>query len=434
MADPNIVTGTSGDDTLSGVDGNTNYFDVWQGGADRLTGGDQADLFIFRGTFTPEDQVNGGGGNDILRLAGDSYSDGLTLNSESLTSVENIQFAAGANYSLTTVDGLVGKGHILTIDGAAIDSEHSLTFDGSAESNGVFHIVGGHGDDFVTGGARKDIFDMRDGGQDTVHGGGGGDTIFMHGTVDAGDVLDGGTGSDTVMLDGLGAADSLTWSATSLTSVERLYLEHGNDFHITGDDANIAAHASMIVEDDDQDPGSNHLFYDGSAETDGHYNFKPETAIATLIGGAQSDRFDGSQTVDMTVTGGGGKDLIIADPTANGGADDTFIYNAASDSTSIHYDTIQNVNFSSDVFTMPWGTMGAVTDLGNHAISQTTFDSDLGIAINDNLSAHGAVIVTGDTGALNGHSFLVVDVNGATGYQAGADIVIDVTGFTGLNT
>ncbi|HEY1630639.1 MAG TPA: bluetail domain-containing putative surface protein [Rhizomicrobium sp.] len=429
----NIVTGTAGDDTLGGLDGVTNYFDVWQGGADTLTGGDQADVFIFRDMLNPEDQIDGGAGNDILRLHGDTYSDGLTLGDHSLTSVENIQFAPGANYSLTTADGNVLNDDILTIDGAAIDGEHSLTFDGSAETDGVFHIVGGHGDDFVTGGASKDIFDMRDGGEDAVHGGAGGDTIFMRGTADAGDVLDGGTGSDTVVLDGIDAVDTLAWSATSLTSVERLYLQHGNDYSIVGDDANIAAHKAMIVEDNDRDPGSNTLFYDGSAETDGHYNFKPETAIATLIGGAQSDRFDGSQTTGMTVTGGGGADLIIADG-GNSGATDTFIYNAASESTSTHHDTIQNVDFQNDTFIAPWGTMGPVEELPDHAMSKASFDTDLGNAISDFLAAHGATVFTANAGDLAGHSFLVIDVNGATGYQTGADIVIDVTGFTGLNT
>jgi hypothetical protein len=44
-------------------------------------------------------------------------------------------------------------------------------------------------------------------------------------------------------------------------------------------------------------------------------------------------------------------------------------------------------------------------------------------------------LFTATTGTLAGQTFLVIDENGTAGYQAGADLVIDVTvAFTGTLT
>jgi hypothetical protein len=57
----------------------------------------------------------------------------------------------------------------------------------------------------------------------------------------------------------------------------------------------------------------------------------------------------------------------------------------------------------------------------------TTFDANLAAAIGAaQLGAHDAVLFTPDAGALHGHTFLVVDVNGVAGYQAGQDFVIEL--------
>lgn len=45
-----------------------------------------------------------------------------------------------------------------------------------------------------------------------------------------------------------------------------------------------------------------------------------------------------------------------------------------------------------------------------------------------------AVLFTPDSGTLSGHTFLIVDINGTAGYQASADLVADITGYTGTIT
>jgi Ca2+-binding RTX toxin-like protein len=429
MATPyNYVYGTPGDDDLSGTSGK-DYFELQQGGNDNVQGLDGDDVFAFRNSLTAADTVDGGTGNDTILLHGAAYSDGLTLGDDTLTSVEKIQVGAGYSYSLTTVDANVAAGDTLIVDAVSLQSNDSLIFNGSAETDGSFRFIGGEGVNEFTGGANKDVFILKfDGAQDIVHGGSGNDNFYMDGTLAATDQIDGGTGNDLVVLQGIDGVDTLTMNATTLNSVETLYLAHGYDYGFVENDGNVAAHATLTVEDDDQDPGANQLYFDGSAETDGHFNFKPELSNATLIGGAQSDRFNLQTASNDTVTGGGGGDLIIANP---GGSNDTFIYNAASDSTGVHYDTIQNMNFTTDTITVPWGDITINGDYSGMHISRASFTSDISTYALDQ-PGHTAIIYEATAGTLAGHAFLVVDLNGVAGYQAGEDLVIDVTGFTGV--
>jgi hypothetical protein len=49
------------------------------------------------------------------------------------------------------------------------------------------------------------------------------------------------------------------------------------------------------------------------------------------------------------------------------------------------------------------------------------------------IPAPDAVLFTPTTGNLAGHAFLIVDENGVAGYQAGADVVIELTNATNLS-
>jgi hypothetical protein len=58
-----------------------------------------------------------------------------------------------------------------------------------------------------------------------------------------------------------------------------------------------------------------------------------------------------------------------------------------------------------------------------------SFNADLKTAIGAvQLGIHHAVLSRPDAGTLAGRTFLIVDDNGAVGYQANADFVIDITG------
>jgi hypothetical protein len=147
---------------------------------------------------------------------------------------------------------------------------------------------------------------------------------------------------------------------------------------------------------------SNVLTFSGAAETDGHF---------IIIGGLGGDNLRG------------------------GALSDTFTYTSAAQSTSTHYDTITGFNFSSDIFDTPGaaGTITAIdTAVTSGALSTASFDTNLTSAISSSrLGAHHAVLFTPNGGTLSGQTFLVVDLNGTAGYQAGADLVIRMNGASG---
>jgi hypothetical protein len=62
-------------------------------------------------------------------------------------------------------------------------------------------------------------------------------------------------------------------------------------------------------------------------------------------------------------------------------------------------------------------------------LSKASFDADLAAAVGTGeLSAGKAVLFTPDAGNLAGRTFLIIDQGGGSGYDSGADLVIDVTG------
>jgi Ca2+-binding RTX toxin-like protein len=281
--------GGAGNDTLTGGNGPT-AFNLTQGGNDTATGGSGADTFALGTTFTNADTLSGGAGNDTVSLSG-PYS--LTFGAAALTSIEALQLAAGANYTLATVDANVAAGATLAIDASALGAGNVLTFDGSAETDGSFAITGGAGNDSVTGGAGADTFDMSKGGNDTVHAGDGNDTISFGSALTSADTIDGGAGSDTVALSG---TNSITLAATTLTSVEALRLAAGGSYTLTTVDANVAAGQTLTV-DATALAAANTLAFNGAAETDGSFAFRfgaGLNATDTLNGGAS-----GASTLDL---------------------------------------------------------------------------------------------------------------------------------------
>jgi len=70
----------------------------------------------------------------------------------------------------------------------------------------------------------------------------------------------------------------------------------------------------------------------------------------------------------------------------------------------------------------------------NGSLPTASFDADLGAALSGHLNAGDAILITANAGTLHDEVFLVVDMNGIAGYQAGQDLVIDVTGYSGTLT
>jgi hypothetical protein len=81
------------------------------------------------------------------------------------------------------------------------------------------------------------------------------------------------------------------------------------------------------------------------------------------------------------------------------------------------------------------GTSAIDARIGHGTLSTASFDTDLAARVNGaHLAAGHAVLYTPDAGTLAGQTFLVVDANGAAGYQAGADFVIDLESPTHLTS
>src|SRR5262249_53335229 len=106
------------------------------------------------------------------------------------------------------------------------------------------------------------------GGNDTVHGGGGADTVYMGGSFNASDHIDGGGGFDAVEIGGMDGVDALFFTATTMTNVELLILDDTSSYTLKLTDETVADGEIFIVAGSAL--GAGHaLSIDASADTDG---------------------------------------------------------------------------------------------------------------------------------------------------------------------
>ncbi|HUO97412.1 MAG TPA: calcium-binding protein [Rhizomicrobium sp.] len=390
------ITGGGGADVIYGGDGD----DVINGGgSDYLAGGSGNDAFNLGATLLMNTIIDGGDGTDMVNLDGD-YSAGVVFWNTTMVNVERLYVMAGHNYNLTTNDANVGAGQNLKVSASALGSGNKLKFNGAGETDGTFSFTGGAGNDSLAGGAGADSFDLTLGGNDTANGGSGNDTFKLGATLDSADRINGGTGTDTVKLDGDYSA-GLTFSPTTFVSVETLTLAAGHSYTLTTDDGTVGLGKTLRI--DASALGSGEILnFNGAAETDGNFR---------IIGGLGGDQLRG------------------------GALSDTFVYTSAMQSTGVEYDTISGFNFSSDILDIPGaaGTITAIdTALKAGTLSTATFNADLATAMNGHLGAHHAILFRPDAGTLAGKTFLVIDLNGVSGYQTSQDLVIRMSAATGV--
>ena len=158
----------------------------------------------------------------------------------------------------------------------------------------------------------------------------------------------------------------------------------------------------------------NHIMFDGSAETDGRFVFFGSDAGDFFFGGAGDDRIDGLGGADM-LSGGGGSDI--------------FVYTGAERiRRGADYDTIADFDPAADRIDLPGAVAGfGSRDRGRQRCPIASFNDDLAAALGG-LGAAQAVWFAPDAGDLAGQIFLIVDGNGAAGYQEGEDYVFAVSG------
>ncbi|HTQ13581.1 MAG TPA: calcium-binding protein [Rhizomicrobium sp.] len=274
-------------------------------------------------------------------------------------------------------------------------------------------ITGAGVDDRIAAGDGNDTIVLSSGGNDVVNGGAGDDVIMFGNALTAADRVDGSTGTDTVDLAGDYSA-GLNFAKATIKNVENLVLNAGFSYKLATHDGNVAAGATLNV-DGANLGASDTLSFNGSHETDGRFTISGGQGNDTLTGGAQGD----------TISGGVGADTL-----KGGGGADVFRYFAVGESTGVNHDTILDFDTSAD--TIDIGGLGVSVGAMDATIASgkliaNNFDATLAAAVKaSTLHAHDAVLFTPDVGGLAGHTFLVVDVNGTAGYQAGQDLVIDL--------
>jgi len=337
----------------------------------------------------------------------------------------------------------------------------------------------GGGTDTLAGLSGKDVFEIAAGAAGTVDGGKGNDTViatgFDLGTMSFTNVerlnlgLGGitasaaqlsafshiyttdGTSDVQIQLTGTGGTIDFgsTWNSARTLHIDGFGAGDGVGYVLTG-----THHQDFIAGSDFTDTisggaGDDVLnTRDGTGDVlngdDGNDNLSSYGANASLFGGAGKDTMflysgglmnggDGNDSMQSqlgsTFMGGLG-----ADGMRGGAGNDRFEYAAVAESTGDGHDTIKNVDLTQDSFSVPVAVTGVDAAITTGSLdSGATFDVTLAVAVNaTNLAAGHAVLFTADAGTRAGHTFMIVDQNGVAGYQAGADLVIELVNGSNL--
>ena len=390
------------------------------------------------------DALPGGGGSAVLTSV--TGEDGL---SASLAAGANILLTtphAGA-YELqyTTTGGGIDQQGVVALQVVAggtalIGTEQADVIVGSA---GDDTLDGGAGSDALYGGAGNDAYTVDDPGDRVIElAGGGVDTVrtslssfSIPANVEvlvytgAGDfsgkgsghaeTLIGGPGDD--LLDGGAGADVLQGGLGNDTYVVDNVGDKVIEAPGGGVDTVRTVLASYALGADVEN-----LVHTGAGAFTGTGN-----GLANLIvGGSGADVLAGAAGADV-LQGGSGADRLIggadADTLTGGAGADIFVFNAVSDSTGQAHDLITDFDATTDKLDLWFAVSGVGAAIAAGSLSTASFDQDLAAAVNaGHLASHQAVLFTPSAGGLAGETFLIVDVNGVAGYQAGADLVIDL--------
>lgn len=417
----------------------------WFGGLS-LTPGD--DTVTNTGRITG-DVILGNGNNSL-----DSRSGFIGGNVNGGSGIDSILLGAGnaiisPGAGADTIDGGAGFDVVSygsSSVGVAVNLLNGTASRGDAAGDRLSNIEG------LYGSAYRDVLYGDDGnntingvlGADNLAGYGGDDTIIMYGGIYGGGTgktaISGGTGNDLIQLislasgtygfafnaltqvngssgyDTLEISDAPVMTFTSLTvrGIDHLVVDDGFSYNFTSNQETVAAGARLWV-DGGSLTGTQTFRFNGSAETDGAFDFTGGAYRDTFIGGAGADTFEGGLQRDF-LTGGAGAD--------------TFIYGGSIESRWGTRDEITDFNTAADTFQLDVGVTAVDPTVSG---SVSTIADLAALATSGNFGASHALLVNVTGGTLNGHTLLLVDASNAAGLQS-TDYVIDVTGIAGTLT
>ncbi|HTT98228.1 MAG TPA: calcium-binding protein [Rhizomicrobium sp.] len=417
----NISAGNSSGGPLSVISsvtpGHSVFLDLTQGNSTAylINNGGDGDLTVkFAGNFSASDTfANHDTGVFTIELDGD-YSSGVTFGGGGAT---KLKLDDGFSYKLT-----MNAGALSTVDATALTAGHTLNFDATAAASALA-ITGGAGDD----------------------------TVKFGSNFTASDAFNGGAGNDTLSLNG-DYSGGYTFGAGQLTSVENIVMADGHSYSLATNDANVAAGATMTI-DASALTGSNQLFFDGTAETDGHFAFISGAADDVIEGGKLSDTFDMSRSNGAFVSGNDGNDSftfttsasLLSDNVDGGAGTDTLILNGdfSASQTALTAGNLSNIEAVQ--------LLGAANhynlSLGTGITSASTFTIDASAAASMAMDLSGAgtktYAVTGSSGddtITFGTNFLATDtIDGGAGNDTlslagGQTLTFGATTLTGIET
>lgn len=384
---PINVFDNGGNDTITGNTG-ANRIEV-SGGIDVAHGGGGVDrLFVDYSNATlsvigTAVNVTDGGSHAVtfdgfenITIYSGSGDDTITVGDG-----RNVVRTAGGNDTITS-----GDGHNLINAGQGNDTVTA--------GDGGNRIWGGFGNDTITSGIGNDYVNGG-GGDDTLTGGGGNDT------------LNGRTGNDTISGS---AGDDVLIGGKGINTLDGGTDNDTADYSLSG--AGVTVSLALAVAQ-----------AVNASETD------TLTNIENLTGSAFRD----------TLTGDGGNNVLTGglgmDHLNGGGGLDSFVYGSAEESTSRTHDTITGFDALTDTFDLSFTVNAIDAEVTSGFLTSGHFDSNLASAIGaSQLGAHDAVLFDVTSGSFSGDTFLVVDVNGVAGYQAGEDLVIQLDSATNLGS